>query len=111
MKTFGKLIKHRLEEEYVSLEEQCGFTTGWSCIDHIFRLKQILEKCQEKSKQIGWYLLTLKRHMAVSRGNYWQALQQASISEHIIHTVILAGDLNARVGNKPINKNIGTFEE
>jgi hypothetical protein len=28
MKTFGKLIKHRLEEEYVSLEEQCGFTTG-----------------------------------------------------------------------------------
>jgi hypothetical protein len=28
MKTFGRLIKHRLEEECVSLEEQCGYTTG-----------------------------------------------------------------------------------
>jgi hypothetical protein len=51
-KTFGTLIKHRLEEENVILEEQCGFTTGRSCIDHIFTLRQVLEKCQEKSKQI-----------------------------------------------------------
>jgi hypothetical protein len=43
LKTFGRLIKYRLEEEYVSLEEQCGFTTGRSCIDHIFTLRQILE--------------------------------------------------------------------
>jgi hypothetical protein len=32
METFGRLIKRRLEEEYVNLEEQCGFTTGRSCI-------------------------------------------------------------------------------
>jgi hypothetical protein len=31
--TFGRLIKHRLEEEYVNLEEQCGFTTRRPCID------------------------------------------------------------------------------
>jgi hypothetical protein len=42
IKTFGRLIKHRLEEEYVSLEEQCGFTTGRSCIDHIFTPRQIV---------------------------------------------------------------------
>jgi hypothetical protein len=48
LKTFGRLIKPRLEEDCVSLEEQCGFTTGRSCIDHIFTLRQILEKCQEK---------------------------------------------------------------
>jgi hypothetical protein len=27
MKKFGRLIKRRLEEEYISLEEQCCFTT------------------------------------------------------------------------------------
>jgi hypothetical protein len=51
MKTFGRLIKHLLEEEYVGLGEQCGFTTGRSCIDHIFTLRQILKKCLEKSKK------------------------------------------------------------
>jgi hypothetical protein len=39
MKTFGRLIKHRLEEYDVSLEEQCSFTTGRSCIEHIFKLR------------------------------------------------------------------------
>jgi hypothetical protein len=53
MKIFGRLIKHRLEEKHVSLKEQCGFKTGRSCIDHIFTPRKILEKCQEKSKQIG----------------------------------------------------------
>jgi hypothetical protein len=68
MKTFGRLIKHRLEEEYVGLEEQCGYTTGRSCIDHIFPLRQILEKCQEKSKQIGMVFIdTEKAHDNVPR--------------------------------------------
>jgi hypothetical protein len=30
---FVRLIKHRLQEDYVNLEEQCGYTTGRSCID------------------------------------------------------------------------------
>jgi hypothetical protein len=85
MKAFGRLIKHRLEEDYVSSEEQCGFTTGRSCIDHIFTLRQILEKCQEKTKQIGIVYIDIeKAYDSVPRKLLWQALEQASISEHII---------------------------
>jgi hypothetical protein len=61
MKTFGRLIKHRLEEEYVNLEEQCGFTTGRSCIDHIFTLRQILKICQKKSKQISMVFIDIEK--------------------------------------------------
>jgi hypothetical protein len=32
MKTYGTLIKHRLEEKYVNLEEQCSFMTRRSRI-------------------------------------------------------------------------------
>jgi hypothetical protein len=72
MKTFGRLIKHRLEEDYVSLEEQCGFTTGRSCIDHIFTLRQILEKCQEKTKQIGIVFMDIeKAYDSVPRKLLW----------------------------------------
>jgi hypothetical protein len=85
IKTFGRLIKHRLEEEYVSLEEQCGFMTGRSCTDHISILRQILEKCQEKSKQIGIVFIdTEKACDSVPRKLLWQAIEQASISEHIV---------------------------
>jgi hypothetical protein len=84
MKTFGRLIKHWLEEECVSLEEQCCFTTGRSYIDHIFTLRQILEKCQEISKQIGMAFIDIeKAYDSVPRKLLWQALEQASISEHI----------------------------
>jgi hypothetical protein len=85
MKTFGRLIKHRLEEEYVSLEEQCSFITGRSCIDHIFTLRQILEKCQEKFKQIGMIFIDIeKSYDSIPKKLLWQVLEQASISEHII---------------------------
>jgi hypothetical protein len=85
MKTFGRLIKHRLEEEYVSLEEQCGLKTGRSCIYHIFTPRKILKKCQEKSKQIGMVFVDIeKAYDSVPRKLLWQAPEQASISEHII---------------------------
>jgi hypothetical protein len=83
METFGRLIKRRLEEDYVSLEEQCGFTAGRSCVDHIFTLRQILEKCQEKSKQIGMVYIDIeKAYDSVPRKLLCQALEQASLSEH-----------------------------
>jgi predicted GNAT family N-acyltransferase len=73
-----------LIEEYVSLEEQCGFTTGRLCIGHIFTLRQILEKYQEKSKQIGMVFIDIeKAHDNFPRKLLRQALEQAAMSEHI----------------------------
>jgi hypothetical protein len=70
-------IKHRLQEDYVSLEEQCGYTTARSCIDHIFTLRQILEK----SKQIGMVFIDIeKAYDSVPRELLLQALEQASVS-------------------------------
>lgn len=84
MRTFGRLIKHRLEEEHVNLEEQSVFKTGSSYIDHIYTSRQILQKCQEKSKQIRMVLTdTEKAYESVPRKLVRQTLEQASTSEWI----------------------------
>jgi hypothetical protein len=43
---YGKIIKHFLEQEFsqIETEEQAGYRTGRSTIDHIFCLKQMIEK-------------------------------------------------------------------
>ena len=46
LRVYGKIIKHYLEQEFVQIEteEQAGFRMGRSTVDHIFCLKQLIEK-------------------------------------------------------------------
>ena len=79
MKIFGKVLKRRLEFMFQTQEEQCGFTTGRSCIDHVFTLRQILEKCKEKEKDIGLVFIDLeKAYDTVPRKLLWSALHVAN---------------------------------
>jgi hypothetical protein len=44
-KILGNLIKNWIENRCKVNEEQSGFTKGRSTADHIFTIRQILEKC------------------------------------------------------------------
>jgi hypothetical protein len=68
MKTFGRLVKTSIRRGVCRLEEQCGYTTGRSCIVHIFTLRQILEKCQENSKQIGIVFIDIEKAYDCPKG-------------------------------------------
>jgi hypothetical protein len=88
MKILGRLIRNRLELEFKGMEEQCGFTSGRSCVDHIFTLRQILEKYNAKSKQTGLVFVGLqKAYDSGPRKMLWKALEITSISEPLIHTI------------------------
>ena len=43
---YGKIIKHFLEHEFsqIETEEQAGFRAGQSTVNHIFCLRQLIEK-------------------------------------------------------------------
>jgi hypothetical protein len=49
MKILGRLIRNQLE--FKGMEEHCGFTSGRSCVDHIFTLQQIMQKYNAKSRE------------------------------------------------------------
>jgi hypothetical protein len=85
MKILGRLIRNQLE--FKGVEEQCGFTAGRSCVDNIFTLRQILEKYNAKSKQIGLVFVVLeKAYDSVPRKMLWKALEMKSVSEPLINT-------------------------
>ena len=79
-----KIIKQRKEKWYINREKQCGFTTGRSCIDHIFILRIVLEKCKENSKHIGLILIQVdveKTNDSSSRKLLWQEIRETLIDE------------------------------
>ena len=82
VKTFVRIIKQHVEDEYNNTEEQCGFTAGRSCIDHIFTLRMLVDECREKNKEIDFIFVDLeKAYDSIPRKLLWQALREASIKE------------------------------
>ena len=111
IKTFSRIIKHRIEQQYRNSEEQAGFTAGKSCVDHIFTLKILLEKCREKFKEIGLVFIDLeKAYDSVPRKLLWQALRQASISQDIIDilkSIYSNNRCQIKIGNR-LSQEFGT---
>jgi hypothetical protein len=58
-----KIIKYFLEQEFspIETEEQAGFRTGRSTIDHVFRLKQLIEKKMSVDQSLHLLFVDLEK--------------------------------------------------
>jgi hypothetical protein len=83
MKIVGILIKNWIENHYNG-NEQSGFTKGCSTVDHIFTIRQILEKCNMQQEDISLIFYDLeKAYDSVPRKLLWQALEKANVSQSV----------------------------
>jgi len=86
----GKIIKYFLEQEFSQLEteEQAGFRAGRSTIDHVFCLKQLIEKKMSVDQPLHLLFVDLeKAYDSIPLKNLWKALKHYSISNSIIMAI------------------------
>ena len=80
---YGKIIKHFLEQEFchIETEEQAGFRVGRSTVDHIFCLRQLIEKKMAVNQPLHLLFVDLeKAYDSVPLKNLWKALEHYNIS-------------------------------
>ena len=87
---YEKIIKYSMEQEFsqIDTEEQAGFRAGRSTIDHVFCLKQLIEKKMSVNQPL--HLLFVDSEKAYDRvplKNLWKALKYYSISNSIIRAI------------------------
>ena len=60
---YGKIIKLFLEQEFskIETEEQAGFMAGRCTVDHIFCLKQLIEKYMAVDQPLHLLFVDLER--------------------------------------------------
>lgn len=84
----GRLVRDKLEREYRTPEEQCGFTAGKSCVDNIFVLRQLIEKRAEKKKELHLAFIDLEQaYDSVPRRELLAGLREAGISSELIAAI------------------------
>ena len=87
---YGKIIKHFLEQEFsqIETEEHAGFRAGRSTIDHIFSLKQLIEKKLAADQPLHLLFVDLEQaHDSVPLKNLWKALKHYNISNSIVSAI------------------------
>jgi len=79
---YGKMIKYFLDQEFLQMEteEQAGFRAGRSTIDHIFCLKQLIEKKMAVDEPLHLLFVDLeKAYESVPLQNLWKALERYNL--------------------------------
>ena len=87
---YGKLIRNIIEQEYgpYEIEEQTGFRTGRSCVDHIFSLTQINEKKVATNRDVHLLFVDLtKAYDTIPVQKLWQVLEKSPINNTVITAV------------------------
>lgn len=85
---YGRIIKSRLEENIVDIEEQSGFRRGRSCLDNIFTLKQVIEK--RVARNIDTHIIFIdleKAYDSVPLNKLFEVLTKRGISETYIRCI------------------------
>ncbi len=62
-KVYGKVVIKRVREgtEGMICDEQGGFRRGWGCMDQIFAVRQVCEKCLAKGKDMFKAFMDLEK--------------------------------------------------
>ena len=108
-KIYGRVLISRMMEstkEQVA-EKQEGFGSGWECIDQIFVLKQLVEKCRKKGNKLHVSSMDLeKAYDTVRREELWRMLHEFGFDGYLIRSMSslyegsrACGRLGSRVGN------------
>lgn len=85
---YGKVLKTRIEEDFVDLEEQSGFRAGRSCIDNIFILRQVTDKRLAHNLETHLVYVDLsKAYDSVPLVKMWEAMERQGIKNIYINTV------------------------
>merc|ERR1711911_567486 len=81
-KVYGRVLIERVRgmtEEMIG-EEQCGFRVGRGCVDQVFSLKQLSEKCVAKGKSLYVAYMDLeKAYDRVDRNAMWRVLSMYGV--------------------------------
>ena len=86
-KLYGRVLINRvmrLTEERVG-EEQGGFRKGRGCMDQVFTLRMIGEKCLEKQREVFVCFLDLEKACdRVDRRKLWEVLREYGVGERLL---------------------------
>ena len=86
----GNIRKHFLEQEFsqIETEQEAGFRVGQSTVDHIFCLRQLIEKKMAVNQPLHLLFVDLeKAYDSVPLKSLWNALEHYCISNSIIRAI------------------------
>lgn len=87
---YGKVLKQLVEKEYEpnEIEEQAGFRSGRSCIDHVFTLSQLHEKRTATNRESHLLFVDLtKAYDTIPLQKLWEVLNETQINTTIIRAI------------------------
>ena len=105
-KILTKIIYNRLLKytEDIIGEYQCGFRPGRSTIDHIFSIRQILEKCYEYNVNHEHLFIDFRQaYDSIHRPSMWQILKEFGIPKKSIKMIQICthnSRSKVKLGNK-----------
>lgn len=98
-KVCERIIRGRLQSIHLD-EAQCGFCKGRSTQDHIFSIKQAIEKCDRKGKIYYLAFIDLEKAFdSVAKKRIWKNLKVWGVGRQIRTAVQSLYENNKRRGN------------
>lgn len=115
LKTYERILEKRLTEIVESTlgETQSGFRKGRSIQDHIFTVKQIIDKTLLSNTQAYFAFVDLEKAFdKVNRRKLWEILKKRRVSEQLIETIksVYAENLNYVIYKNLKSEPFGTSE-
>jgi exonuclease III len=100
-KVYARLLLNRISGhvEQKLLENQCGFRPARSCADHIFSMRQLMEKAREWRRPIYICFVDLRKaYDSINRVALWKIVKHYGISEKLCNLLAdLHSDTRCRV--------------